>query len=131
MCHPTFVEPQFSVRGEFPDVVYHAEQLPLRVDLHFAAKAKPIKPKVMSNVAEHRFNRAHSTAVVLSATLGVETPDHPIRRRGCRLQDFHAAHLTLLPTNALGSQRADSAVLTRSVVLPTGVAFRPINECIS
>ena len=67
---------QLPTRCQLPDVVNHGEEFPLGVNLLASSKCESVETQVASDVCEHRLHRAHSTAVVVPATLAVESLDH-------------------------------------------------------
>ena len=67
---------------EFFDVVHHAVQLPLSVDLGFAAQRKPIQSLVAAQIAEHGFHRREAARDHRFAGVGVDFDFHLVRLAG-------------------------------------------------
>jgi hypothetical protein len=63
---------------ELFDVVHHAIELPLPIDLGAPAQREAVEPLVVSQVAEHRFDRGKARANHLLALARVDAPLHPL-----------------------------------------------------
>ena len=92
---------QIPMHCQLSDVVYQTKQFPLGINLDSPTVAEPIKAQVAANVCEHRLDRAHPAAVVVTPAVGVESFDHAPGSRLSRIHNGDVSHLGLLPTDAL------------------------------
>ena len=66
--------------GELFDVVNHAVQVPLRVDLFLPAQVEPARAVVVPDVAKYRLHGSDPLAVKRASSAGVNGLSHPITR---------------------------------------------------
>ena len=60
----------------FTDIVHQAEEQPLRIHFLFGSQREAIQPMRVPYVAEHRFNGAESSAVLIAPLIGVYLAFH-------------------------------------------------------
>jgi hypothetical protein len=66
---------------ELLDVVYQAEELPLRIDLVSASQGKTIKPLVMADIGKYRFHGGKALPIAPATFCAVDAPSHPVGTR--------------------------------------------------
>nr|WP_254782067.1 hypothetical protein [Desulfoluna spongiiphila] len=86
----------------------HSKEFPLRIDLSPPSQGKPILPEGAFDVAEDRFNGAHTPAVPESAFGCVKTLNHN-QTHGVG-KDGYMPVFDFVPANAFGSKLTDLAI---------------------
>ena len=74
-----FLSRHFTVVGQFLNIVYQAEELPLSLYFLFSAQTKAIELFIRSDIAEYRFHYRHSMAVNMFSFVTIDSLLHPIR----------------------------------------------------
>lgn len=76
-CSPAYLI-RVPMVPELFDVVHHAIELPLPIDLAAPAQREAVEPLVAPQVSEHRFDGGKARADHLLALVGVDAPLHPV-----------------------------------------------------
>ena len=88
--------PLLITPGQLLDVVHHAVQVPLRVDLPAPAQVQAPKPLVVPDVAKHRLHRADALAVAPPSLGTVDSllhrMEHVVGTALVLLEDRHLPH---------------------------------------
>ena len=87
------------------DVVHHALQMPLRVDLLASAQVQPCEPLVVPDVAKHWLHRADALAIEASALGRINGTSHALARM-VRIAGFRLEAGDLPPTRILRTLQA-------------------------
>ena len=90
---------------QFLDVVHHAIQMPLRVDLLAPARVQPCEPLVVPDVATHWRHRTDVLAVEAAALGRINGTSHALARM-VRVAGFGLEACDLPPTRILRTLQA-------------------------
>lgn len=104
--------------GELLDVVHHAVQIPLCVDLGVSPVIEPGQALVMEDVAKHRLHGAKALAVELPAPGGVNRLAHALARV-CAVYWLGLKAIDLAPPSFIGFERPPQALINEC----TGIAI--------